>query len=368
MATIRDTDDQAKNFFQVPMGTLESYKWHLKWFGNGGQRLLSRRIFVASAFAGLVGAQKAEVSSFDFSLLDEWAVPNDLFFVRDHFQAPNVSSAGWNLSVSGSVRTPLNISFNAVSSLPRKVLAATMECAENPVGGGLVSHAEWTGFALASVVEPAPEARWARLSGADGFSRCIPIEKALHGDTLIAYSMNGEKLPVNHGFPMRAMIPGWYGMDSVKWLQRIELLPTEDRASEDYVKLVRSLLTGTRPAARVSAMHVKSAFARPLDGAILINRRFTVRGAAWAGENRVRQVEVSTDAGKSWGAARLGTDPLPYAWVQWTHEWRIPGPGQYELMVRAEDDVGRRQPKERAADRADGYELNSYQAVRVTVI
>ena len=76
-----------------------------------------------------------------------------------------------------------------------------MECAENPVGGGLVSHAGWTGFALASVVQPAPEARWARLSGADGFSRCIPIEKALHADTLIAYSMNGEKLPVNHGFP-----------------------------------------------------------------------------------------------------------------------------------------------------------------------
>ena len=368
MATIQDTDDQAKNFFQVPMGTLESYKWRLKWFGDGAQRLLSRRIFMASAFAGLVRVQKAEVSSFDFSLLDERTVPNELFFVRDHFQAPNVSSAGWNLSVSGSVRTPLNISFNDVSSLPRKVLAATMECAENPVGGGLVSHAEWTGFALASAVEPAPEARWARFSGADGFSRCIPIEKALHADTLIAYSMNGEKLPVNHGFPMRALIPGWYGMDSVKWLQRIELLPTEDRASEDYVKQVRSLLTGTRPAARVSAMHVKSAFARPLDGAILTNRRFTVRGAAWAGENRVRQVEVSTDAGESWGAARLDTDPLPYAWVQWTHEWRIPGPGQYELMVRAEDDVGRRQPKERAADRADGYELNSYQAVRVTVI
>src|SRR4026208_14487 len=98
------------------MGTLESYKWRLKWFGDGGQRLPPRRIFMASAFTSLVGAQKAEVSSFDFSLLDEWSVPNDLFFVRDHFQAPNVSSAGWNLSVSGSVRTPLNISFNDISS------------------------------------------------------------------------------------------------------------------------------------------------------------------------------------------------------------------------------------------------------------
>jgi DMSO/TMAO reductase YedYZ molybdopterin-dependent catalytic subunit len=357
-----------KIFSKAQMGTLESYKWRLKWFGDGGQRLLSRRIFMASAFAGLVGAQKAEVSSFDFSLLDEWAVPNDLFFVRDHFPTPKVSSAGWNLSVSGSVRAPLNIAFNDVSSLPRKVLAATMECAENPVGGGLVSHAEWTGFALASAVEPAPEARWARFSGADGFSRCIPIEKALHADTLIAYSMNGEKLPVNHGFPLRALIPGWYGMDSVKWLQRIELLPAEDKASDGYIRLVRSLRTGTQSSARVSAMQVKSTFARPLDGAILMNRQFTVRGAAWAGENRVRQVEVSTNAGKSWQAARFTSDPLPYAWVQWTHQWKIPGSGQYELRARAEDDQGRRQPEERATDRVDGYELNSYQAVQITVI
>jgi hypothetical protein len=87
-----------------------------------------------------------------------------------------------------------------------------------------------------------------------------------------------------------------------------------------------------------------------------------------AGENRVRQVEVSTNAGKSWQPARFASDPLPYAWLQWTHQWKIPGAGQYELRVRAEDDQGRRQPEERATDRADGYELNSYQAVRITVI
>src|SRR5437867_4086490 len=350
------------------METPESYKWRSKSFGDGGRRLLSRRLFMASAFAGLASEQKAEVSSFDFSLLDEGAVPNDLFFVRDHFPAPSLSSAGWKLSVGGAVRKPFDVAFEEVSSLPRKVLAVTLECAENPVGGGLVSHAQWTGFPLASVVQPAPEARWARLSGADGFSRCIPIEKALHGDTLVAYSMNGEKLPASHGFPLRALIPGWYGMDSVKWLRSVELLPAEDTTSNDYVRLVRNLPTGTRPAARISAMQVKSAFARPLDGAIMMSRRFTIRGAAWAGENHVRQVEVSTDAGKSWQVARPAGNSLPYAWVLWTHEWKIPGPGQYELVARAEDDRGRRQPEERAADRADSYELTSYQAVRVTVI
>jgi DMSO/TMAO reductase YedYZ molybdopterin-dependent catalytic subunit len=350
------------------MVTRESYKWLSRSFGDLGQRPLSRRIFLASAFTGLLRAQKAEVSSFDFSLFDEWTVPNDLFFIRDHFPAPAVSSAGWELAVSGAVRTPANIPFEEVSRLPRKVLAVTLECAENPVGGGLVSHAEWTGFALASVVQPAPEARWVRLSGADGFSRCIPIEKALHADTLIAYSMNGEKLPASHGFPLRALIPGWYGMDSVKWLRRIELLPTEDTATDGYVRLLRSPLAGIRASERVSAMQIKSAFARPLDGAILMKRRFTVRGVAWAGENRVRRVDVSTDAGKSWQAARLAGDPLPYCWIQWTHEWKIPGGGQYELMVRAEDERGRRQPEERAAERVDAYELNTHQSVRVTVI
>src|SRR5216117_2616506 len=155
-------------------------------------------------------------------------------------------------------------------------------------------------------------------------------------------------------------------MDSVKWLRSIELLPAEDTASQDYIRQLRSQPGGVQPAGRVGAMEVKSAFARPLDGAILMKRHFTVRGAAWAGENRVRQVDVSTDAGKTWQSARLARDPLTYAWVPWTHEWKIPGAGQYELIVRAEDDRGRRQPEGRAAVRADDYELNGYQSVRVT--
>jgi hypothetical protein len=114
-------------------------------------------------------------------------------------------------------------------------------------------------------------------------------------------------------------------------------------------------------------MNVNSAFARPLDGAVLIGRRFVVRGAAWAGENRVRRVEVTTD-GKSWQDARLASEPLPYAWVQWTYEWRIPRSGEFQLAVRAHDEHGRSQPAERPADRADDYERNTWQTVRITVL
>src|SRR5205823_8775129 len=141
-------------------------------------------------------------------------------------------------------------------------------------------------------------------------------------DTLIAHQMNGEKLPANHGFPLRAVIPGWYGMDSVKWLRAVDVL-TGERPEQGYTRQVRSLLAGTRPAGSVTTMNVKSAFSRPMDGAILSSRRFVVRGAAWAGENRIRRVELSYDGGKSWQPARLLSDPQPYAWVHWSHDWTI---------------------------------------------
>src|SRR5437867_11192432 len=162
--------------------------------------------------------------------------------------------------------------------------------------------------------QPGAEARVVRLTGADGFSRSIPIEKAMHPDTLIARNMNGEKLPVNHGFPLRAVVPGWYGMDSIKWLRGIEVLSGE-APEQGYSRQVRSLLAGAQRSGPVAAMNVKSAFSRPLDGAILVGRRFVARGAAWGGENRVRQVEISVDGAQLWQPARPLTPPQPYAWL-----------------------------------------------------
>jgi DMSO/TMAO reductase YedYZ molybdopterin-dependent catalytic subunit len=344
-------------------------RWHSKLPGDGGQPKLSRRVFLASAFTPLLKGQKAEVNAFDFSLLDEGNVPAELFFIREHFPAPSVSSAGWKLSVSGAVAAPFEISYEELTVQPRKTLPVTLECAENPAGGGLVSHAEWTGVGLGALLQKAnvkPEGRFVKLTGADGFSRSIPLDKATHADTLIAHLMNGDRLPVNHGFPARAVIPGWYGMDSVKWLRAVELLENEP-APSGYVRLTRSLLTGTRSAGPVRAINVKSAFSRPLDGAILGGRKFTLRGAAWAGENRVRRVEVSVDAGRSWQIAQLSGSAAPYAWVHWAREWKIPGAGPYELVVRATDDQGREQPSERPAGRVDEYENNLWQRVRVTV-
>lgn len=306
---------------------------------------------------------QAETSEFDLSLLDQWLTPQDLFFVREHFPAPAVSVHGWKLSVAGAVDAPFEILYDDLVQQERRVLPATLECAENPVGGGLVSTAEWTGVSLASLVEkarPRPEGRFVRLTGADGFTRTLPLAKALHADTLVAWGMNGNKLPGNHGFPLRALVPGWYGMSSVKWLRAVEVTDRED-TSEAYRRRLRSLLAGVRVAEPVGAVEVKSVFSRPLEGAILTGRRFVVRGAAWAGEKQVQTVEVSADGGKSWGRAGLGK-AVPYTWVLWEYEWKIPGAGEYELVVRADG-----QPSERASERADEYEQNSWQRIRVTV-
>jgi hypothetical protein len=114
-------------------------------------------------------------------------------------------------------------------------------------------------------------------------------------------------------------------------------------------------------------MQVKSAFSRPLDEAVLVGRSFVLRGAAWAGENRVSRVEVSCDGGKSWQKARLASEPRIYTWVRWSYEWKIPGAGSYELVVRAVDDQGREQPAERPSNRVDNYEGNHWQVIRVAV-
>ncbi len=334
------------------------------------RRPISRRALFRAAAILLPAAAwpqtspKAETSQFDLSLLDDWVTPADLFFIREHFPAPAVSSAGWKVSFGGSVEAPYEISYDELTEQPKRSLGVTLECAENPVGGGLVSNAEWTGAVLEPMLrkaKPLPEARFVRFSGAEGFSRTIPLGKALRPDTLLAYRMNGERLPNAHGFPVRALVPGWYGMDSIKWLRKVKVLA--QAPPEGYLRR-----TNDGSTAPVTAMNPKAAFARPLGRAVVQGRRFIARGAAWAGEEKVRAVEISTDEGRTWQAAKLVDSPRPYAWVRWEHPWTIPAPGEYVLMARASDQKGRAQPAEPPSSRLDEYELNAYQKVRVTAI
>ena len=339
--------------------THESYKWRSRLPGDAAG--LTRRAFLAATAAGV------EVSPFDLSLLDTGVTPAELFFVREHFAVPSVDPLTWKLAVTGAVATPLSIPHAEFVKLQRRTLPVTIECAENAAGGGLVSHAEWEGIPLAAILSqatPHGDAMFVGLIGADGFTRILPLDKANHADTLLAFRMNGESLPAQHGAPVRAIVPGWYGVVSIKWLERIEVLAVAPEA-KDYLRRTRSLLAGVTTGEPVTRSVVKSIFSRPLDGAILYRRRFTLRGAAWAGENMVRAVEVSTDGGRSWAPAKLAP-PVGYAWTHWSFEWKIPSHGRFDLAVRATDDAGVTQPAERDSARADDYEQNHWQRITVT--
>jgi DMSO/TMAO reductase YedYZ molybdopterin-dependent catalytic subunit len=322
------------------------------------------------------------IRTIDFSSLRTLLTPNNEFFLRNHFVVPSVSLAGWKLRVTGRVRSPLELSYPAILGRPRHALTITLECAGNGVGLGGVSTATWAGISLGALLKEAgldSRVRYIRLVGADrgiegssrvpvSFTRSIPVEKAMHPDTLLAFRMNGEPLPVEHGYPLRAVIPGWYGMDSVKWINRIEALEREDETfymTQRYMAI--RLQTVGAEQSPITRMRVKSQIAQPRQGEILAPGPHVIRGAAWAGENRVAKVEVSTDGGKDWHAAHLETESRSYAWVLWEFPWDVHMPGAYVIVVRATDDQGTMQPSIRDSQRFDSYEENYYHSVHCEI-
>jgi DMSO/TMAO reductase YedYZ molybdopterin-dependent catalytic subunit len=324
----------------------------------------------------------ARIQAIDFSSLQELLTPNDEFFVRNHFVAPQLSLPGWRLLITGKVRSALELSYAEILSRFHEQRTVTLECAGNAVGSGGVSTATWEGIPLGTLLEEAgvgPDVSYIRLIGADqgiepplhapfSFVRSIPLEKALHPDTLLAFRMNGEALPVGHGYPLRAIVPGWYGMDSVKWLIRIEAL---DRQDEGFYMMQRyravRLQTIGSEQYPITRMRVKSQIAHPKQREILMRGTHLIRGAAWAGENRVAKVQVSINEGKDWKVASLESEPRPYVWLFWNYRWDVSMPGVYTVVSRAIDDRGEMQPRARDSDRFDSYEQNWYHSVECQI-
>jgi DMSO/TMAO reductase YedYZ molybdopterin-dependent catalytic subunit len=342
----------------------------------------SRRTFLAPlALAPLVAAEKtADPGSREakFSSFRTLLTPNDEFFVRNHFAPPRLSEKS-NLRIGGSVRSPFAITYAEIARMPSRTLPVTLECAGSALGG--VSTAEWEGVPLAALLKRAglsPGVKYIRLAGADSgieesqapraFARSIPVEKALHPDTIIAIRMNGSALPLEHGYPLRAIVPGWYGMDSVKWLAEIEALDHADAGffmTQRYVAIRRA---GNRYIGRpVTRMLVKSLIIEPLSRTVVAPGQLAIRGVAWAGENRIAQVEISTDAGRGWSSATLDKDVRPYTWVFWSYLWSARTPSTYAVLARATDDQGNSQPAVRDPSRLDQYELNRCHSVQYEV-
>jgi len=317
-----------------------------------------------------------------------WITPNDVFFARSHFPVPEVDPRTWRVEIAGLVEHARSFSLQDLRALPPAEHVATLECAGNgralynlpSTSGtqwqrGAVGTAHWRGVALRTLLErarPAADAQHVWFEGADAapvgeaprFVRSIPLAKA-QDDVLLAHTMNGTALPRLHGGPLRAVVPGWFGMAWAKWVTRIRL---EAKPSDNHfmVRGYRYTYPGDDPAAAlpVETMRVKSLITRPLAGARVPAGMLRVRGFAWAGPDGVRTVEVSGDGGLTWQEARLTGVAVAGAWQAW--EITIPVAGPVELLARATDARGETQPASARAN-AGGYGNNSIHRVKIDV-
>ena len=306
----------------------------------------------------------------------DFITPIDHFFVRSHVSVPKVDLAQWRLKVDGHVSNALALSMEDVRRLPSIEVVSVLECAGNgrsfyqpPVAGiqwghGAAGNARWRGVRLADVLQRAgvkPGTVEILFDGSDvpigtmeDFQRSIPLRKALHPSTLLAYEMNGETLPVKHGFPLRAVVPGWAGDSWTKWITGIRVLPEESRSfwmKSAYLHPGKPVAPGTvvptdsmRP---VTSLRVKSVIASPLDNAIVEpGKPLLVRGAAWTGDvgGQVTAVDVSVDQGRSWKAARLLSPATSFGWRLWEFSWTPTVERHYTLLARARDSSGDVQP------------------------
>jgi DMSO/TMAO reductase YedYZ molybdopterin-dependent catalytic subunit len=327
-----------------------------------------------------------------------WITRNDRFFVRSHLNVPTIDPAAWRLEIAGLVRTPLSFSLAEIQALPQQEDIVTLECAGNGRGlmklpstsgtqwhRGAVGNAAWGGVRLARLLERAGVAAegthvWfeaadqATVPTVPPFLRSIPIDKAMR-DVLLAHRMNGEPLPAKNGAPLRAIVPGWYGMASTKWVTRVRV---EDRPSDNHfmARGYRWVYPGEDPAAAppVEAMRVKSLITRPLDGSEVRitprtdkkKPRLRVQGFAWAGPAGVRIVEVSRDGGTTWMPAGFMGDTAPGAWRAWAMDFEVTPPLRVNLMARATDGDGDAQPLV-ARSNAAGYGNNSIHRISARV-
>ena len=326
------------------------------------------------------------------ALIGGVVMPNAHFYVRNHFQIPDLNPTAWRLNVGGLVDRPLSVSLRDLEQLPSHTEVVTLECAGNgrafldpPVDGekwrlGAVSTAEWTGVPLVEVLDRAGVRAGAReivFRGADRgavpsrsgqvpFARSLALDAARDGDVLLAYAMNGEALPIQHGYPLRLIVPGWYGVASVKWLTEIEVL---GGAFDGYFQIDRYCLEreeeGRTVKEPLTLQRVRSLITEPEADEEMEAGDLTVRGVAWSGASPIARVEVGVGGGP-WQTARLLGERSRHRWQWWELQTRIEQPGPIGLRVRATDLAGRTQPESQQWNPL-GYANNAVQEVPIRV-
>lgn len=348
--------------------------------------------------SGLIVREKNPVNlEMPFGELDGFITPADRFYVRCHHPIPEIDAETWRLKIEGEVEHPLELGHAELAEMATRTVTVTMECAGNgrvflepqrdgaQWEAGAVGNAEWTGVPLADLLTRAgvrDSAREVILLGADQgeikepprpagplhYARSLPLAKA-NDDVLIALRMNGEPLTPAHGFPARAIVPGWYGMAAVKWLTRIVATAEPFQGyyqTIDYAYWERA--SGSPVLTPIRELRVKAQIARPeYAEQVRGGRPYRVHGAAWTTDALITRVEVSTDDGETWNDARLLGEPQRNAWRLWEYEWDVPAsPGKAVLMARATDSEGRTQPATHDDDRGS-YLIHHWLPIEVVI-
>lgn len=315
----------------------------------------------------------------DLGLVDSLIVPNELFFVRSNGEIPTIDADRWSLTVDGSVRTPLTIAYADLVSMPKRTLTAFLECTGNsrsrftPVAEGTpwlndaAGNAVWQGTSLAGLLDlagPLPGAIDVVSQGADlaSMRRGLPLHVARDPDVLIVYAMNDAPLPAAHGGPVRLLVPGWAGIASTKWLNRLEVWDrpfTGEYQGDLYVVFDED----ETPVAPISHMPVKSIIRSPANGDCVIAGPLVVDGFAWSGMAGIERVEISTNDGASWFPATLVEEAGPKSWCRWSATLHLE-PGTWRIAVRATDQRGLQQPWH-ARWNQKGYLMNAIHGIQV---
>ena len=326
------------------------------------------------------------------ALIGGLVMPNAHFYVRNHFQIPRLDPSTWRLAIGGLVDRPLGLSLRDLSHMPSETRVVTLECAGNgrsllqpPVAGekwhlGAVSTAEWTGVPLAEVLDRAgikSEAREVLFRGADAgtlpgsmetasFERSLTLDDAREAGALLAYAMNGESLPIQHGYPLRVIVPGWYAVTSVKWLTEIEVIghPFNGhfQTGAYFYEWQRNGRVVREP---VTLQRVRALITEPGAGETVDGGDLAIRGVAWSGAAQIARVEVRVGGG-AWQEARLVGERKRHSWQWWELITRIEQPGTTTVRARATDLAGRTQPEGPEWNRL-GYGNNAIQEVTLHV-
>lgn len=317
-------------------------------------------------------------------------MPNARFYVRNHFSTPVLDPARWQLRVCGFVRRPLLLGLRDLVNLPAQSQTVTLECAGNgrkfltpTVGGeqwtlGAVSTAEWTGVPLADVLDRAGVKSGALevvFRGADGptnghpggasrFERSLTLDDIRRSEVLLAYAMNGEPLPLEHGYPLRVIVPGWYGVAAVKWLTEIEVI---GHSFDGYFQTQKYVYVwerdGNVASEPVREQKVRALITQPSDDETIDMGTIAVRGLAWSGVAPIERVDVSMNR-EGWRQAHLLGHASRYGWRRWELITQIDRPGRIAIRARATDQAGRTQPERPEWNRL-GYGNNPIQEVSI---